>query len=192
MAEKQENKNTQNNNSLLKWVLIAVAVIAAGYLIYTYAYDGKKEKQQYKVKDQSELLKDVKEPQFVKQGELEFFKKDGKTKITKIDIEIADNDQKTTQGLMYRKSMEENRGMLFIFPKADMHNFWMKNTIMSLDIIFISEKKEIINIHKNTIPYSEKHYPSLKPALFVLEVNAGYSDKYGIKEGDIISFTRTQ
>ncbi len=122
---------------------------------------------------------------FIKNGELTFIKKDGEF-ITKIEIEIADNDAKRAQGLMYRDKMKFNRGMLFIFPKEDIQSFWMKNTTLPLDIIFVNKNSEIIKIHKNTTPYSLESYPSGKPAQFVVEVNAGFTDKFNIVEGDKI------
>jgi uncharacterized protein len=127
-------------------------------------------------------------PVFRKDGELRFL--DGKTDkvITKIDIEVADNDAEREQGLMYRDTMAENAGMLFLMDTEDMQAFWMKNTIISLDIMFVDSERRIVNIHKNCKPYSLDQLPSSKPALYVVEVNAGYSEKYGIKAGDLISF----
>lgn len=187
MAKKADNKKV-NNTNYLKYILIILIIAVAGYFIYDYFKD--KDENKYRVKTNEEKFKDVQEPQFVKQGELEFLKKDSKKIISKIDIEIADNEAKTIQGLMYRKSMEENQGMLFIFPKAEEHSFWMKNTMISLDIIFVNTDKKIIKIHKNTTPLSTKSLPSGGLTLYVVEVNAGYTNKYGINEGDMINFTR--
>jgi hypothetical protein len=130
------------------------------------------------------------EPQFVKQGELRFLSAD-KKEITKIDIEIADKEETRTQGLMFRKSMRDDVGMLFLMPKEEMQNFWMRNTYISLDIIFIDKDKKIVTIQKNTNTLSDKEVPSSKPAFYVLEVNAGYSDAYKLKEGDYIDFKRS-
>ncbi len=124
---------------------------------------------------------------FKKQGSLSFISKEGKV-LSNIDVEFADDNFKRMQGLMYRKEMAENQGMLFIFEIEDYQSFWMKNTILPLDIIFVNVNKEIVKIHKNTTPFSEQSYSSGKPALYVVEVNAGYTDKYGIKEGDKISW----
>ncbi len=129
------------------------------------------------------------EPQFVKQGELRFLTPD-KKEITKIDIEIADKEETRTQGLMFRKSMREDAGMLFLMPKLEMQNFWMRNTYISLDIIFIDKDKKIVTLQKNTNTLSDKEVPSSKPAFYVLEVNAGFSDAYKLKEGDYIDFKR--
>lgn len=184
-AKKKTNKSSTNS---LKYILIAIIVVIAVYFVYDYF--NKKNDGNYKVKSNEEQINSVKEPQFVKQGELEFLKKDSKSVLSKIDIEIADNEAKTMQGLMYRKSMEDNRGMLFIFPKEEEHSFWMKNTLISLDIIFVNANKKIIKIHKSTTPLSTKSLPSGGPTIYVVEVNAGYTDKYGISEGDMINYTK--
>ncbi|MCE1165568.1 MAG: DUF192 domain-containing protein [Bacteroidetes bacterium] len=182
MAKQQEPKKP----NYILYVLIAVVVVAGGYFIYTTIADNKK--PEYKVKTEK---KEMPEPQFKKQGELEFKSaKDGKV-IKKIDVEIADNDAKREQGLMYRKSMDEAQGMLFVFVISEEHSFWMKNTIMPLDIIFFSESKEIVKIHKNTTPYSLKSLPSEKKSMYVVETVAGFTDKYGIKEGDKMDFKIT-
>ena len=80
--------------------------------------------------------------------------------------------------------------MLFIFSIEETQAFYMKNTIMPLDIIFITAKKEIVKIYKNTTPYSEKDLPSLQPILYVVEVKAGFCDKYNIKESDFIDWRK--
>lgn len=127
---------------------------------------------------------------FKKEGELSFLSKDEKITST-IDIELAEDEEAQELGLMYRTHLDEYQGMLFIFKEADVHSFWMKNTILPLDIIFINDKREIIKIHKNTAPYQESPgYSSVKPALYVVEVNAGYCDKFNVKEGDKISYSK--
>lgn len=122
---------------------------------------------------------------FKKEGELTFVDS-VENPIIKIDIEIADNDYERQLGLMNRQSMEEMQGMLFIFPQERYQSFWMMNTLFSLDIIFINSNKEIVTIHKNTIPLSEQSYPSTSPAQYVVEVNAGFCDRHNIKLGDKI------
>ena len=119
---------------------------------------------------------------FKKEGELTFTDSSGNF-LAKIDIEIADNNYERQLGLMNRKSMEENQGMLFIFPEEKYQSFWMLNTLFSLDMLYINSNKEIVTIHKNTTPLSRQSYPSSKPAIYVLEVVAGYTDKFNIKEG---------
>jgi len=122
---------------------------------------------------------------FKKEGELTFVDST-ETPIVKIDIEIADNDYERQLGLMNRQSMEEMQGMLFIFPQERYQSFWMMNTLFSLDILFININKEIVTIHKNTTPLSEQSYPSTAPAIYVVEVNAGFCDRHNVKLGDKI------
>jgi uncharacterized protein len=126
---------------------------------------------------------------FKKQGELTFYSKDGNP-VTNIDIQIAATDYDRELGLMFRKSMAENEGMLFIFPYSQIQNFWMKNTFISLDMIFADTAKQIVTIRKNTKTMSEQSYTSTEPAIYVIEVNAGFCDKHGIKVGDKINWTR--
>jgi uncharacterized membrane protein (UPF0127 family) len=124
---------------------------------------------------------------FKKEGGLVIADSAGTPKI-RIDIEIADTDFDRQLGLMMRKSMEENQGMLFIFPAEEIQSFWMRNTFIPLDMLFINTDKKIITIRKNTQPLSDNNYTSTAPAQYVLEVNAGFTDKYNIREGDKISF----
>lgn len=124
---------------------------------------------------------------FKKEGELTFYTPDNKP-ITTIDLEIADTEYERQLGLMKRKSMEENQGMLFIFPDETMRSFWMLNTFIPLDMIFVNANKEIVTIHKNTRVLSDQSYPSSAPAVYVVEVIGGFTDKYNIKEGDKISW----
>jgi uncharacterized membrane protein (UPF0127 family) len=127
-------------------------------------------------------------PVFRKDGELRFL--DGKSDkvISRIDIEIADDDAEREQGLMYRDTMAENTGMLFLMETEEPQTFWMKNTIISLDILYAGTDRRIVSIHRNCKPYSLDQIASVKPALYVVEVNAGYTVNYGIKVGDVISF----
>lgn len=126
---------------------------------------------------------------FIKQGEV-YFQDKNKKLIKTIDVELAETPEKLHLGLMYRENMEEYQGMLFIFHIEEPQGFYMKNTIMPLDIIFINEKKEIVKIYKNTTPYSEADLPSIKPVLYVVEVKGGFTDKYNIKDGDFIDWRR--
>lgn len=127
-------------------------------------------------------------PPFKKEGVLYFLSKVNNDTLRQIDIEFADNDEERAKGLMDRKSMSDIQGMLFIFPKAEEQSFWMKNTYISLDIIYLDEKKEIVSVQKYTTPLSEESLPSFKKAQYVLEVNAGFCDKYHIAYGDRIAY----
>jgi uncharacterized membrane protein (UPF0127 family) len=126
---------------------------------------------------------------FKKQGELRFLtpKQDF---LAGIDIELALDDTQRQLGLMYRDTLAENQGMLFVFDNEEVRSFWMKNTVLSLDMIFVNARNEIVTIHKHTTPYSEETYESTRPAKCVLEVNAGYIDKQKISVGDRVSWSR--
>jgi uncharacterized membrane protein (UPF0127 family) len=129
------------------------------------------------------------EPQFVKEG-LMAFTTASKDTIKVVDIEIADNDPEITQGMMYRTSMSYDRAMLFIMEYEREQSFWMRNTKMSLDILFVTGDLEIVTIYKHTQPYSESPIPSFKRAKYVVETAAGFCDKFGIEEGNLIAFQR--
>ncbi len=126
---------------------------------------------------------------FKKQGTLTFIDSTGNVK-TKIDIQIADNEFDRELGLMFRKSMLENQGMLFIFPNETIQNFWMRNTFIPLDMIFINSKREIVTIRHADKTLSDQTYSSTAPAQYVLEVNLGFANKYDIKVGDKITWER--
>lgn len=126
---------------------------------------------------------------FQKDGELTFQSADGKY-ISKINIEIAADDDKRTKGLMDRLSMKEEQGMLFLFPYETIQSFWMKNTVIPLDLIFLNKENVIVTIRKDAIPFDTGQYASTKPAINVVEVVAGYTDLYGIRVGDKIVWRR--
>ena len=128
---------------------------------------------------------------FQKEGELTISDSTNVHKAV-IDIEIADTDYDRQLGLMKRVSMEEKQGMLFIFPDDTMQSFWMRNTLISLDMIFINSNKTIVTIHKNTKVLSDQSYPSSAPARYVLEVSAGFTDKHNILVGDKIDWISTR
>jgi hypothetical protein len=128
-------------------------------------------------------------PVFKKQGELTLTNSNDKP-IVSIDIEIADDEAKREVGMMGRPVMEERQGMLFILEEEQYASFWMRNCPLSLDMIFINKQGKIVTIHKNTKPFSDDSYSATAMTLFVLEVNAGFTEKYGIKEGDMVSWKR--
>jgi hypothetical protein len=127
---------------------------------------------------------------FTKHGTLIFVRADG-TEAATIDIEIADTPQKRETGLMGRPTLGEKQGMLFIFEVEQDLAFWMMNTMISLDMLFVDGRNEIVTIHSRTEPFSTESYPATKPGRYVVEVNAGYCEEYGIRVGDKIRFERT-
>ncbi len=126
---------------------------------------------------------------FTKHGVLTI--KDGDYHLGNFDIEIAETPEKMEQGLMYRKKMAPNQGMLFVYKNPQPLSFWMKNTYLPLDMLFIDSDNRIIQISKDTIPYSEDPIVCYQPAMYVLELNAGISDMAGITVGSVVSWERT-
>ena len=119
---------------------------------------------------------------FTQDGEVSIFKND--SLIQTIEVEFAKNDEERALGLMYRSSMDEHQGMWFIFPEEAPRSFYMRNTEIPLDIIYLDKDKKVVSIAKNARPYDETSLPSEKPAMYVLEINGGLSDKWGIEKGD--------
>ncbi len=124
--------------------------------------------------------------EFRHDGNLEILES-GKSKAS-FDIEIVISYMDRAQGLMFRETMEDNQGMLFIFEDSDYHSFWMKNTYLPLDMLFISEDLEVVDILKNAIPFSEEMLIPEHRARYVLEVKGGISDQMNIKIGDSIKW----
>jgi len=127
--------------------------------------------------------------EFKHEGNLQIIDSIGAIK-KEIQIEIADNDFEQQTGLMYRKQMDTNNGMLFIFDEIKVRSFYMKNTYIPLDIIYIDTDNSIINIAKNTEPLNETSLFSNSPAKYVLEINAGLSDVWDLKTGDKINYSK--
>lgn len=154
-----------------------ILLIGLSFLVFSCG-----EKNKNKVIQTQEIV-------FKKEGDLQLFKANGDL-IKKLDIEIADNDYETQTGLMHRKSMLENRGMLFIFENEEPRYFYMKNTEISLDIIYLSTDQKIVSFIENAEAFNEASLPSEKPAKYVLEINSGLIKKWGIQVGDSISFSK--
>lgn len=103
---------------------------------------------------------------------------------TAFKVEVAGDHDSQEKGLMYRKKMPANEGMLFDFHRPVMTAFWMKNTILPLDIIFIRPDGTISSIAADAVPFSEASIPSSEPVRAVLEINAGRAKALDIEPGD--------
>lgn len=115
-------------------------------------------------------------------GELQFLRQDGTVAVS-ISIEIADTPEARVKGLMERWFLPDLHGMLFIFDYPEVQRFWMHNTPLSLDMIFVDQNQRILNIAESTVPMSDQTYASRGPAQYVVEVKAGFSKRHGIEEG---------
>lgn len=104
------------------------------------------------------------------------------------EVEIANTPEKLINGLMFRKSLPERSGMLFLFDDEAPVSFWMRNTLIPLDMLFIKSDGRISKIHHSAKPLDETSVTSGTPVIAVLEVNGGISKAFGIKEGDIVRY----
>jgi hypothetical protein len=116
--------------------------------------------------------------------EVRIIKKDGN--MVKVQVEVARNPAERNLGLMYRKSLGKNKGMLFVFDEEKKQTFVMKNTYIPLDMIFISRDMRIEGWVENATPLSQQQYAIDKPSQYVLEVNAFFCKDQGIATGDEI------
>lgn len=101
-------------------------------------------------------------------------------------VEIAQTDDEKAKGLMGRESLPPGNGMWFVFEAPQVMQFWMKNTSIPLDILFVGSDMKVISIFENAVPFEEKMIAPEAPAQYVLEINAGQVAKYGIKKGDAV------
>lgn len=168
-----------------KWkrfvVLVLTTVLITGIALFL---------QEENTEFREKIYYDIFTPKFRKDSELEFLKKN--EIVYKIDIEIADDFDERAVGMMYRKEMKEDKGMLFIFSKPENQGFWMKNTYIPLDLMYIDSNFKIVTIHENTVPLSLKSLSSGVKVKYVLEVNAGFCKRHNIKEGSLIKFKKNE
>jgi len=106
------------------------------------------------------------------------------TGLHSFSVEVMRTDEQRARGLMNRRFMAQDRGMLFDFKREEPVAMWMKNTYLSLDMVFIDKSGKVVNIAENTEPLSERIIPSAGPVLAVLELNAGTARRIGLKPGD--------
>lgn len=106
----------------------------------------------------------------------------------RFDIELAETPAQQAQGLMFREKMAPDAGMLFIYDRPQPASFWMKNTLIPLDMIFIGTDGRIVNIHQNAVPQSLDAVNSAGPVKAILEINGGMSTRLGIRAGDRVLY----
>ena len=125
---------------------------------------------------------------FTVEGKAELFKYGTDSLFARFDVEFAKSEYETQTGLMYRSSMAPEQGMLFIFFNEQPRYFYMKNTQIALDIIYLSSDKKVVSLVRNAEPFNEETLPSNEPAMYVLELNAGLIDQLGIDIGDRLEY----
>lgn len=165
---------------------LVLSILGISLLIFPHIYGCKTEEQE---KIHTSSVASFNALQFTKEGELKFFRKNNREIIT-IDIEIADTLEEKKRGLMYRHVMAETEGMVFVNEMSKHLFFWMENTYIPLDMIFVDKKMQIVKIEKNTIPLSEKLIAVPTDAQYTIEVKAGFCDRHSIKIGDSIQMVK--
>lgn len=108
-----------------------------------------------------------------------------------VSVEVVQKEEELIRGLQFRKSLDLDRGMLFVFQKSWPYAFWMKDTLIPLDMIWLDDARKIVHIEHDVLPCTADPCPSYPPkyeALYVLEINAGYAEELGLKLGDTADF----
>jgi uncharacterized membrane protein (UPF0127 family) len=120
---------------------------------------------------------------FVEDGEL----------LATVTLEVADDAGERRQGLMNRESLAPDHGMVFVYPDADRRSFWMKNTLIPLDMVFVSSNGTVVNVEHADVPPENSTdygtYTSDGPAQYVVEVNRGFANETGIGPGTQVEFS---
>lgn len=129
------------------------------------------------------------EPDFRKDAVLSLFDAEGKSRGD-FEVEIVDSNASIELGLMFRKQMAANRGMLFVFKDEKPRVFWMKNTMIPLDMVFLAADSTVVSVRAAEKIYSTKPVFSDRPARFVLELNLGTAKRIGLTEGDRMRLSR--
>ncbi len=169
--------------NLIFFALI-IAILFAGWYLNFLADKERREISYEKINNE---FSEENKPEY-KMSKVKIKKQNGE--VINFDIDVADDSFKRSFGLMYVKNMPENKGMFFIFPDEKIRNFWMQNTYIPLDIIYIGSDFQIKSIAKNAKPLSTDYVNSIYPAKYVLEINAGISEKLGLDRGDVIIFEK--
>ena len=175
------NKQNKVKRTRLIWIVLALILVAA--------YLANRTVLNRNARHDAPVAIPATEPQFRAEGRLHFIDSDGDT-LRSILIEIAEEDRERIQGLMYRSALSDDQGMLFIFEEEEEQSFWMKNTRIPLDILYVNSDLQIVSLYKQTQPYSTSPIPSFRPAIYVVEVRGGFCDQYGITEGNRIAYIR--
>lgn len=106
----------------------------------------------------------------------------------RVEVEVARTPLQRERGLMFRRSMPAQKGMLFIFERQEVQTFWMKNTYIPLDMIFIDEAKRVVGVVENAAPMTTDQRAVEAPSRYVLEVNGGFAKAHGVGPGTKVSF----
>lgn len=159
--------------------LLLISFVLSSILFISSCSDGQRQSE-------TQVEENARELEFT--AEVSFVRADMDT-VSMIQVAVADDNQSRSEGLMNVTELPSDSGMLFIFENNQARSFWMANTPLPLDILFVNSNMNIVRIHRNTQPYSQESIQSEAPARFVVEVNGGYTIEHDIREGMSISIS---
>ncbi|MEX0821508.1 MAG: DUF192 domain-containing protein [Rhodothermales bacterium] len=162
------------------WPLLLNVLLIGGIIGYTVGCGGEEPSPRDSAPESTISFRD--------DGDLSFLR--GDAEVVTIDIEIAETDSARQRGLMQRTSLPDRSGMFFIFDRQERQSFWMSNTPIALDLLFVNEDSQIVDVDRYARPFSTDPIPSDAPARYVIEVPAGFADTYGLVEGERVTWTR--
>jgi hypothetical protein len=110
------------------------------------------------------------------------------TQTLRVPVEVVRTEDERARGLMFRRELAAQQGMLFIFDQAEIQSFWMKNTYIPLDMIFINEAMQVVGVVENAEPLTTTSRRVRDPSRYVLEVNGGFAKRHGITAGTRVAF----
>ena len=172
-----------------KQIIAIILLLALGlWLVFTFGPFGDEVPPRRKPHNTNKTP--VIEPRFQKEGHLAILDTSASDTLVLLDIEIAEAPDEIQYGMMYRRKINPKTGMLFLMGRERPLSFYMKNTYVPLDIIYINDEQKIVSIAKNATPLDETSLPSKKPASLVLEVKGGFSDSLSLREGQKIIWER--
>lgn len=108
--------------------------------------------------------------------------------VRRVEVEVAATPEARTRGMMWRTELAAGKGMLFLFPEEEVQSFWMRNTLISLDMIFINSQMKVAGIIERAVPRSLASRSVGAPSQFVLEVPGGWSQSVGVTKGSAVEF----
>lgn len=184
LVSKNKQTKIRRKGYSFSFIFLLLLIISLVFTLSYFILRGNSESTVNQVKPGTES--NIGSSEFRKQGDLSIMDPHGSIRA-KFDIELADTPAKRARGLMHRFEMKKNQGMFFVFPESIIQSFWMKDTFIPLDIIFIDEDLVVVEFFENAQPMSTEPIISYEPAMYVLEINAGLIDKKNISVGDVVS-----
>jgi Uncharacterized conserved protein len=169
------------------YFIAALLLIAVGIWLFWPAEEGLNPNQSAPKLGVPEV-----EPRFTAEGEFYFLDSTGQDTLIELAIELAERPDEIQYGMMYRKKMDPLTGMLFLMGQERPQSFYMKNTYVPLDIIYINDAMQVVSIIEQAEPLNEKSLPSEGPASLVLEVPGGFSAAHQIQKGQLVAWRRLE